>query len=202
MNESERIEHQQHQPLHHEPFENFDYYTDYSETPDSITSSSQYTNNDCMMNNGDTDNNNNINHGATNNEQKNNCKENNNQQATNESDWQQTITTAATTPSSSSSLASPSATSDTIRTEAQTNGIGSNSESSIPIDGNQIKKNDLPSVNTTIKSPAKHNTNKKVVKSKKVSKYFPVFFSQLFNQRNVQLQLTQCFSKCNFIFVI
>lgn len=198
MNESERIEHQQQQqPLHHEPFENFDYYTDYSETPDSITSSSQYTNNDCMMNNGDTDNNNNINHGATNNEQKSNCKESNNQQATNESDWQQTSTpqtiataAVATTPSSSSSLASPSATGDTIRTEAQTNSIGSNSEQSIPIDGNQIKKNELPSVNTTIKSPAKHNTNKKVVKSKKVSKCFSDF--SIAKSKKCPIILTQC----------
>lgn len=202
MNENERIEQQQH-PLHHEPFENFDYYNDYSETPDSITSTSQYTNNDCMMNNGDTDNNNNVN-GATNNGQKSNCIESSNQQATNETEWQQQttstsasttsstpqITTATTSPSATttttttvaitagavlspsptSTAASPSTATDTIQIEAQTNAVDSNTEPNYPIDGNLIKKNDPPSVNTTIKSPAKHNTNKKVVKSKKVRK--------------------------------
>ncbi|XP_031616647.1 probable serine/threonine-protein kinase clkA [Contarinia nasturtii] len=157
MSESERIE--QH---HHESFENFDYYTDYS-TPDSITtSSSQYTNNDCIINNGDTDNNNNNNNNnindTPNNSQKCSSKETRNQQEANNTEWQ-------TTPTQTLPTATPS--NDTIKNVLQTE--GSICDPSTPDDGNLIKKNDLPSVNITIKSPAKLNTNKKVVKCKKAN---------------------------------
>lgn len=158
MNENERIE-----AIHHEPhFENFDYYTDYSETPDSITSSSQYTNNDCMVNTNDTDNNNNVN-GALNNSDKSNCKEENNQQTTNDTEWLTTSTSASTTTPTTTAPQS-----DTIeRSEPRTD--SSCSELSASVDGNSIKKSETPSANATIKSPTKQNTNKKVAKCKKVS---------------------------------
>lgn len=185
MNESERMD-----SLHHEHFENFDYYTDYSETPDSITSSSQYTNNDCLMNNtSDTDNNNNVN-GTLNNIHKNNCKEANNQQVTNDSEWLSisatetatttpqpppttTITTTTSSPSPSSSSTPTEATSTltptpTSQSDAciESQADNSSSKPSVSSDEHVTKKSDLPS--TTTKSPAKHNTNKKIIKSKKV----------------------------------
>lgn len=78
MNEGERID-----TLHQEPFDMFDCYTEYSETPEPMTSSSQFTNNDCMANQGDTDNNNNNNCNDSNNVQK-NYKEADSQLATND----------------------------------------------------------------------------------------------------------------------
>lgn len=179
MNESERID-----PLHHEHFENFDYYTDYSETPDSITSSSQFTNNDCMMNNtSDTDNNNNVN-GALNNSHKNNCKEANSQQVANDSDWLSTPTAAAaaaetattatapeTEANSTPSPPSSTATQSDACNESQAD--NSSSKPSVSSDENVTKKSDLPS--TTTKSPAKQNTNKKIVKSKKVGEHIFCF---------------------------
>lgn len=165
MNENERID-----AIHHEPshFESFDYYTDYSETPDSITSSSQYTNNDCMVNPNDTDNNNNVNGEALSNGDKNNCKEENNQHANNDTEW-------LTTPPPAT-VASATATTTTVPqfdsiacSEPQTDSLSS--ELSASGDGIVIKKGDIPSINATIKSPAKQNASKKAAKSKKVSKH-------------------------------
>lgn len=195
MNESERIE-----PLQNEHFENFDYYTDFSETPDSIASSSQYTNNDCMINTSDTDNNNNIN-GALNNSPKNNCK--GTTTVTNESEWLTTSKTSISSNTSSTTTTQPTTRSSSpieqITTDTETTGTtttqpeqrnelqadalkipsdalknqtdASNNEPSVADDGgeNIMKKCDLPTATTNVKSPAKQNTNKKPIRTKKVS---------------------------------
>lgn len=182
-------EHERNDALHHDHFENFDYYTDYSETPDSITSSSQFTNNDCMMNNiNETDNNNNIN-GTHENSHKSDCKENNNQQVTSDSAWLTTISTASATATVSESLAATPSTEITTTTTTTTtspplsssidtsslkndakcidsNADSLNSKPSLLNDENAIKKSDLPSHTN---SPAKQTINKKIVRSKKVS---------------------------------
>lgn len=163
MNDAERIE-----PIHHEPFENFDYYTDYSATPDSITSPTQYTSNDCIKNNGDTDNNNNTN-GVPYNSQKSNCKQNRMEQTSNDTELQ---TTPAVSVSASTLLfkSSTRATTPVDATKISCRINNSNFESSVKVDGKSVKKNDFPSFNVTINLPAKNPTNKKLIKSKKVKK--------------------------------
>lgn len=160
MNESERND-----PLlydHH--FENFDYYTDFSETPDSITSSSQFTNNDCVIKNAasETDNNNNID-GDLNNSHKNNGKEANNPITTDstDSEWLATMTIASTTTTTTTTMATSKEPTTTCFDSKEENLIGDSKVS----ENENTKKSDLPSVT---KSPAKLITNKKNVKSKKV----------------------------------
>lgn len=203
MNESERIE-----PLQNEHFENFDYYTDFSETPDSIASSSQYTNNDCMINTNDTDNNNNIN-GALNNSHKNNCKETTT--VTNESEWLTTSKTSTSSNTSSTTTTQPTTRSSSPierittqpeqRNELQADALkipsdalknqtdASKNEPSVADDDgeNIMKKCDLPTATTNVKSPAKQNTNKKPIKTKKVSGILLILY-----------QVTDCKWMCCF----
>lgn len=197
MNESERAE-----PLNHEHFENFDYYTDYSKTPDSITSSSQYTNNDCMMNPGDTDNNNNIN-GVSNSSQKTNCKEASNQQVINDTEWLTTTppTSTSTAPTTATSTASsvasttttpsssitPTTTQSPTNTNNEVQPDDTSSKPSTLADECPTKKCDLPSSITT-KSPAKQNASKKIIKSKKVCViyiYISLFVAYFVSHSNI-----------------
>lgn len=174
MNESERND-----PFPYDRhFENFDYYTDFSETPDSITSSSQFTNNDCMINNvaSETDNNNNID-GALNNSHKNNCKEMNSQMTngSTDSEWLTTMTMTSTTTTTTTTMTTSKET--TIQTPANVTGADSkepnlNSDSNVPDENDHTKKNDLPTATAVTKSPAKLNANKKNAKSKKVCMNF------------------------------
>lgn len=204
MNESERIE-----PLQNEHFENFDYYTDFSETPDSIASSSQYTNNDCMINTNDTDNNNNIN-GALNNIHKNNCKETTTV-ISNESEWLTTSKTSTSSNTSSTTTTQPTTRSSSPierittqpeqRNELQADALkipsdalknqtdASNNEPSVADDDGEhiVKKCDLPTATTNVKSPAKQNTNKKPIKTKKVSGILLILY-----------QVTDCKWMCCF----
>lgn len=163
MNESERNESF---PYDHN-FENFDYYTDFSETPESITSSSQFTNNDCMMNNvtSETDNNNNID-GAPNNRHKNNCKDD-----STDSEW---LTSMAIT-STTTTATTITTTKETPTTTSSANMIGADSKEQNPDNDSKVsnenehtKKQDLSSGPAVNKSSAKLNANKKTAKSKKV----------------------------------
>lgn len=183
MNESDRNE----PVLYDHHFENFDYYTDFSETPDSITSTSQFTNNDCMMNNvaGEIDNNNNID-GAQNASSK--SKEVNDQLKTEtaDSDWLKTsnestmaikstkttmskskeTTDTTTTSSSTASVAATSTTTPTNTAYSDSKEEHSNGDSyKAPDENDHSKKNDLPSAT---KLPAKLSANKKSSKNKKV----------------------------------
>lgn len=172
MNDSERNE-----PLpydHH--FESFDYYTDFSETPESITSSSQFTNNDCMMNNNasETDNNNNID-GTANNSHKNNPKEKTNHRANDAADskWSAAMaitstTTSTTTPTTITTSKEAAVVAPGNVACADSRDEHSVSESKVSNDNEHTKKNDLPPATTVNKSPAKLHANKKNAKSKKV----------------------------------
>lgn len=175
MNESERSEPY---PYDHH-FENFDYYTDFSETPESITSSSQFTNNDCMINSvtSETDNNNNIDGAVNNSHNKNNCKEMNNRRANDstDSEWLTTMAiTSTTTTTTTPTTIIPSKEAATTTSSANVSSVDSreehlDNESKVSNENEHTKKNDLPPATAVNKSPAKLNANKKNAKSKKVS---------------------------------
>lgn len=173
MNESERNE-----PFpydHH--FENFDYYTDFSETPESITSSSQFTNNDCMMNNvtSETDNNNNIDGAVNDSHSKKLCKEMNNQRANDstDSEWLTSMAITSTTTTTPTTITPSKEAAPTTTASANAPCVDSredhlDSESKVSNENEHTKKSDLPPAATVNKSPAKLNANKKNAKSKKV----------------------------------
>lgn len=157
MNDSERND-----PLlydHH--FENFDYYTDFSETPDSLTSASQFTNNDCMMNNvtTETDNNNNVD-GSLNNSSNLNCKEVHNQMtnAAADSEWLPTMVMSSCKQTPGSAVCA----------DAKEENSNTDSNKVVGNSNEHTKKNELPSEIATTKAPAKPSANKKYTKSKKV----------------------------------
>lgn len=157
MSESERND----SLLYDHHFENFDYF---SETPDSIASSSQFTNNDCIMNNAtsETDNNNNID-GSLNNSHKIDGKEvNNHMTDSTDSEWLPTMDTTTTrTPSKEDTVTM--STNVTCADEENLNG-----DSKVSGENEHTKKNDH-SLNSGVAKPStKLNVNRKNAKSKKV----------------------------------
>lgn len=186
MNEIERIG----TPYNAEHFENFDYYTDYSATPDSNTCSSLYTQNDSVNSNDANNNVNNIS-GINNNSSGSNANTNNNHSSSLNSNnitgkgnmvysfecglWYSRDSTSffvSDFPHSDSTnlnehTADWLATSQPNFCDEQCNINGFN-ESNVQVNNESTTNSDLPDTNVPAKLPIKQKTHKRIFKTKKV----------------------------------